>query len=432
MEDGVHKSEVSITKTALNPKRNSSVPERTGHVSVLAEKYMIIWGGYNDDYDPFHLAYLPPDILWIYDTEFKVWFVSKSRDAIPIAASGCTACSQEGCMYMFGGHASHGYLNTLYKLDLNSLQWEAVFPVSSSLAPSPRDKAVSWFYENKFYTFGGYGIRDYSRDSMYLEEHNTESFFQHDTSEHSHKGWNNQLCIFNFNTMEWSLAESKGQRPSARAAHSAVRFGGKVYIFGGRHQNIRLNDLHCLDLDTQTWSGCLHVSSEQPEGRSWHTSTAVSSSQMFLYGGFNTNCVPLSDAWLLDIGSLQWTQLSHFPTNQPRLWHTACVTQEKEVIVFGGCDNNILDNEEESQVDHRNDILLFQLQPYSLTRLCMEYVYRHRMQLGGQWDLLPRPFSDWLHRKEELDIQILMSSDSSSDSDNDSTHRSSGQTCVVS
>lgn len=44
-----------------------------------------------------------------------------------------------------------------------------------------------WYFTwLRFYTFGGYGIRDYSRDSMYLEEHNTESFFQHDTSEHSH------------------------------------------------------------------------------------------------------------------------------------------------------------------------------------------------------------------------------------------------------
>lgn len=49
----------------------------------------------------------------------------------------------------------------------------------------------------------------------------------------------------------------QGQKPSARAAHSAVRFGCKVFIFGGRHMNLRLNDLHCLDLSTMTWSGRL-------------------------------------------------------------------------------------------------------------------------------------------------------------------------------
>lgn len=58
----------------------------------------------------------------------------------------------------------------------------------------------------------------------------------------------------------------------------------------------------------------------------------------------------LGDAWILDVASLNWTQLTHFPTNKPRLWHTACVTHNQEVLVFGGCGNNILANEEDSQV----------------------------------------------------------------------------------
>jgi hypothetical protein len=40
------------------------------------------------------------------------------------------------------------------------------------------------------------------------------------------------------------------------------------------------------------------------------------------------------------------------------------------------------------------------------------------MKLGSQWDSLPRPISDWLHKKETLDIQLLMTTtDSDSDSD---------------
>lgn len=34
-------------KPALTPRKSSTVPERTGHVSVLVEKFMIVWGGYN-------------------------------------------------------------------------------------------------------------------------------------------------------------------------------------------------------------------------------------------------------------------------------------------------------------------------------------------------------------------------------------------------
>lgn len=58
----------------------------------------------------------------------------------------------------------------------------------------------------------------------------------------------------------------------------------------------------------------------------------------------------LGDAWLLDITSLQWSVLTQFPNDRPRLWHTACVSPQKEVIVFGGCGNNILEDEEESLV----------------------------------------------------------------------------------
>lgn len=34
-------------KPDLTPRKSSTVPERTGHVSVLVEKFMIVWGGYN-------------------------------------------------------------------------------------------------------------------------------------------------------------------------------------------------------------------------------------------------------------------------------------------------------------------------------------------------------------------------------------------------
>ena len=40
-------SETDILKPVLTPRRSSAVPERTGHVSVLVGKYMIVWGGYN-------------------------------------------------------------------------------------------------------------------------------------------------------------------------------------------------------------------------------------------------------------------------------------------------------------------------------------------------------------------------------------------------
>lgn len=93
-------------------------PERIGHVAVCADKYMVVWGGYNvgsgfilntvffflsrskltftfaeepkqkevversisfalqDDFNPpYTEKYLPANEIWIYHTEFKVWSV---------------------------------------------------------------------------------------------------------------------------------------------------------------------------------------------------------------------------------------------------------------------------------------------------------------------------------------------------------------------
>ena len=49
------------------------------------------------------------------------------------------------------------------------------------------------------------------------------------------------------------------------------------------------------------------------------------------------------DGWILDTKTLSWCNLDHLSQDCPRLWHTANLTPEGEVIIFGGCCNNILD-----------------------------------------------------------------------------------------
>lgn len=44
-----------------------------------------------------------------------------------------------------------------------------------------------------------------------------------------------------------------GRAPSPRAAHAAAFLDDKCYIFGGRFENGRLNDLHCFDCIELSW-----------------------------------------------------------------------------------------------------------------------------------------------------------------------------------
>ena len=51
------------------------------------------------------------------------------------------------------------------------------------------------------------------------------------------------------------------------------------------------------------------------------------------------------DAWLLDLENRHWAQL-HMPSTSKRLWHTGCQSVDGDILVFGGCRNNILNIQE--------------------------------------------------------------------------------------
>ncbi|RLV98264.1 hypothetical protein DV515_00010970 [Chloebia gouldiae] len=84
-------------------------------------------------------------------------------------------------------------------------------------------------------------------------------------------------------------------------------------------QQTRMNDLHCLNLDTWTWSGRINISGEKPRDRSWHTLTPIGDDRLFLFGGLSSDNVPLSDGWIHSIATNGWKQLTHLPKSRPRL-----------------------------------------------------------------------------------------------------------------
>jgi len=46
----------------------------------------------------------------------------------------------------------------------------------------------------------------------------------------------------------------QGSVPSPRAAHGVAKLGPRVYLFGGRHDATRLNDMYMLDMSDCTWT----------------------------------------------------------------------------------------------------------------------------------------------------------------------------------
>lgn len=352
-------------------------PGRTGHVAVTYENYMFVWGGYRENPGVLANTYFSGAELWIYSSISEKWYLKTchSWDSPP-GMSGSAAVVIGDALYLFGGYGYNGdgCTNRLYKLDLQTFVWENLYPTGN--APSPVDKMVGWQYDGKFYVFGGFGNPD---DGTAFD---FEFVFYHLLW----RGWTNQFFEYDPEKNRWSRPQCTGTLPSARAAHAAAVMNEKVYIFGGRHDRFRLNDLHCLEMKTMNWSGEITVNGPVPEGRSWHSLTALSERFLILYGGFSQNNVALCDCWMFDTKLQNWL-LVDLPFNKPRLWHCACLNVFDEVLVYGGCTSNILDLERVPE--QASDIIVIRISPKSLYRLCLDKLMQHR-RLRPLWSCLPQ------------------------------------------
>uniref|UniRef100_A0AAY4BSX7 Kelch domain containing 1 n=1 Tax=Denticeps clupeoides TaxID=299321 RepID=A0AAY4BSX7_9TELE len=335
--------------------------ERSGHTAVVEGTSLYVWGGYVSVAD--NEVFLPSNEIWLYDLDSGQWEFASMKGEVPPSMSGTCGSTLNGQMFIFGGCCDDGQTNQLYSVNLQDRQfiWRKRKHQAGS-PPSPRDKLSCWVYDDRVIYFGGYGHKTLS------DLNNSRSFIVDEPSwvEDVFWGWNNEVHVFDPSN---DTFYQQGSPPAPRAAHASASVDNKGYVCGGRVMETRASDIFCLDLDTWTWSEIVPAS-PVPVGRSWHSLTAVSDKSLFLYGGLSVDCKPMSDGWIFDIETKKWKELGHPYKDKPRLWHTACLGKDSDVIVFGGSCNYIL------QVDtgHCNDALIFQTMPHSLMGLCEDYI----------------------------------------------------------
>lgn len=342
--------------------------ERSGHTAVLHDNCLYVWGGYMSVAD--EEVFLPNDEIWEYDLERGVWKVFNMTGKVPPPMSGTCGCCVDGSMYIFGGCDDDGQTNQIYCVEMTDgrYKWEKILHVMGA-PPSPRDKLSCWVHNGKIIYFGGYGHKRLSDI-----DNRSRSFIVDETSwvGDLYWGWNNEVHIFDPRQNSWSQPQTYGRAPAPRAAHASAAIGSKGYICGGRVMETRTSDIHCLDLETWTWTE-VTPGSPAPVGRSWHSLTAVSDTYLFMFGGLSVDCNPMSDGWVFDVAARKWREVEHQYKNKPRLWHTACPGRDSDVIVFGGsCDYILL-----VDTGHCNDALVFQMQPYPLSRICEDYIAKN-------------------------------------------------------
>ncbi|KAL3217973.1 hypothetical protein MRX96_031888 [Rhipicephalus microplus] len=301
-----------------NAESSTKPLQRTGHVATAYKNGVLVWGGYRETERT--TIYLPGNELWFYDTLLEKWTPRS----------------------LAGGHPTGHVRVQLPKLDLTTLTWELVDAQGD--LPIPCDKMAGWTYRDCLYVFGGFGISP--RAGV---QRPADFVFLHDMQA-PWRGWSNQLVAFNTQTNSWSWPMYKGTAPVARAAHAAARIDGQVFIFGGRHQQSRLNDIHRLDLATMHWTGALRTIGEKPRGRSWHSFTALPPFRIVLYGGFSQTEEPLSDCWLFVVPALTWVRV------------------------------------ERDGIQAEDTVITLSFSPRSLYRICLERALRLRHVLQSQLD----------------------------------------------
>ena len=94
------------------------------------------------------------DSLWAFQMKSKTWREVPTSGDTAGPRSGHVSVVHNNCMYVFGGKSVDGMAdNKLYRLDLVSFQWEVV--KVKGLRPIARDSAAGVLYKDKFYIFGG-------------------------------------------------------------------------------------------------------------------------------------------------------------------------------------------------------------------------------------------------------------------------------------
>lgn len=237
------------------------------------------------------------------------------------------AVAVKDLIFSFGGYCSGEDYRSLHTIDIQvlntkTLRWHAVTPQRADRSkvypevPFKRYGHTAVLYKHLVYIWGG------RNDEMCC----------------------NILFAFNTKTMRWEKPAVNGRVPGVRDGHSACLIGHCMYVFGGFEEEINQfsRDVHCLNLETMTWS-YVQTTGDPPSYRDFHTASVLDD-RMYVFGGRGDLHSPYHTheefycerIVYLDMVTFEW----HTPktTGQVpvgRRSHSAFVYNGK-LIVFGG------------------------------------------------------------------------------------------------
>lgn len=242
---------------------------RYHHSAVIHDSSMFVFGGYTGDiHSNSNLA--NKNDLFEYRFQNGQWTEWKFIGKTPVARSAHGAAIYDNKLWIFAGYDGNARLNDMWTISLlpGELRiWEEVVQYGDC-PPTCCNFPVAVARESMFVFSGQSGAKI------------TNSLFQ-----------------FHFRDKRWTristehILRGAPPPPARRYGHTMVSFDRHLYVFGGAADSTLPNDLHCYDLDTQTWNVVMPSNdSEVPSGRLFHAASVIGEA-MFIFGGTVDNNV---------------------------------------------------------------------------------------------------------------------------------------------
>ncbi|XP_067263995.1 leucine-zipper-like transcriptional regulator 1 isoform X2 [Chanodichthys erythropterus] len=241
---------------------------RYHHSAVVYGSSMFVFGGYTGDiYSNSNLK--NKNDLFEYKFATGQWTEWKVEGRL-VARSAHGATVYNDKLWIFAGYDGNARLNDMWTISLQDREqacWEEI-EQSGEIPPSCCNFPVAVCRDKMFVFSGQSGAKI------------TNNLFQ-----------------FEFKGHIWTriptehLLRGSPPPPQRRYGHTMVAFDRHLYVFGGAADNTLPNELHCYDVDSQTWEVIQpSTDSEMPSGRLFHAA-AVIHDAMYIFGGTVDNNV---------------------------------------------------------------------------------------------------------------------------------------------
>ncbi|KAN0116270.1 hypothetical protein V8E52_006095 [Russula decolorans] len=228
-----------------------------------------------------------------------------------------TAATSAGELFLFGGSTPDRIHNDLYII--STRDFSTTLLNTSGDIPNPRYAHHAVLTSTTLLIWGG--TTEFS-DQNAQNQSDDDSFY-----------------LLNLVSRDWSRIVVDGPGPGRRYYHTMTLVGSKLFVFGGRTDKSRLNDIWALDLNclesNPFWESYEPApGNEKPLPRAGHVSVATGD-RIIIFGGRGSPH-DFNDTWSFNTSTRRWTELQctgSIPS--PRTEHAA-VLVDGVMYVFGG------------------------------------------------------------------------------------------------